>query len=350
MSFESDRRFSREEIQEIFRRAAERQAKKRDTDDGLTLNELQQIGEETGISPDYIAAVVRELERPEPEEAAPPSTNDAPRGIERFYGVKSSARFERVVPGRLDDPAWDDIVAALDSTFQNKGKVTTAGPLREWHLASSLGFDMRAFGPGTTASDWLKVFDSMSSPTKGPVTVEVCPEGDETRVEMVYAMPNGRLWEGPGFVGLFLSIAAVVMTVFGFVGEPMILIAPLIMLLLSVGIGGSILVSHRNEIHETKERMQKAMKRIEQMQIARPTSKPSAHSTRSDQIERDQTEREEAQSERLKQRNKPRSRSESVENESAQEKHTDSKPWPGVEDTSAEEESTPGRSSQRSRS
>lgn len=329
MSSESDRRFSREEVQEIFRRAAERQAKRRESDEGLTLDELQQIGEESGIPPAYIAAAVRELDGPELEETGSPATNDAPRGLERFYGMKSSARFERVVPGRLDDAAWDDIVAALESTFQNKGETTTAGPIREWHLASSLGFDKRAFGPGTTASDWLKIFDSMSSPTKGPVTVEVCPEGDETRVEMAYAMPNGRLWEGPGFIGLFLSIAAVVMTVFAFVGEPMILIAPLVMILLSIGLGGSILVSHRNEIQETKERMRKAMKRIEQMQSAR-------HAEQSEDVQEQNAQEEDVQKG-------------SVQEKGGREANTESRPLLDVEDESAAEESAPERSSTRSR-
>ena len=165
------------------------------------------------------------------------------------------------------------------------------------------------------------------------MTVEVCPEGDETRVEMMYAMPNGRLWEAPGFIAMFLSIAAVVMTVFGFVGEPMILIAPLIMLLLSVGIGGSILVSHRNEIRETKERMQKAMKRIGQIQSAR-------HAEESEDVHEENAHQEAAQ--------EAGEQKESLQEE-AQEERPESEPLLDVEEEPAAEESGSGRSSQRSR-
>lgn len=339
MPSETDRRFSREEIQEIFRRAAERQAKKRESDDGLTLDELQQIGEESGISPEHIAAAVQEFDRPESETVAPPEPTDVPRGIERFYGMTSSARFERVLPGRVDDAAWSDIVAALESTFQNKGKTTTAGPLREWHLASSLGFDMRMFGPDAGAGDWLKIFDSMSSPTKGPVTVEVHPEGDETRVEMSYAMPKGRLWEAPGFIAMFLSIATVVMIVFGFVGEPMILIAPLIMLLLSVGLGGSILFSHRNEIEETKERMQKAIKRVAQIQSARHAKESEEGQKQNVQEKTDQAETTQDETTQV----------ESTQDEGAEEEKAKTRPLLDVDEEPAAEESASERSSRRSR-
>jgi len=329
MSFEPGRKYSREEIQEIFRRAAERQSNKREADDGLTLNELQKIGDESGIPPEYIAAAARDLDRPAREQAPVDEEPETPRGVERFYGMKASARIEQTVPGRVGDEAWADIVRVLESVFQNKGEVSEAGPLREWRLASSFGFDMRAFGSGSGVNDWLKLFDSMSDPTKGPVTVEVSPEGDRTRIEMSYAMPNGRLWEGPGFIAMFLSIAAVVTTVFGFVGEPMILIAPLIMLLLSVGLGGSVLVSHRNEILETKERMRKAMKRIEQMQTAR-------HAGQSRNAQEEKAQEEKAQEE-------------NAQEETVQEKNPASRPLLDVEDEPAAEESASDRSSRRSR-
>lgn len=270
MPSDSDRRFNKGEIQEIFRRAAERQAEKRESEDGLTLGELQQIGEESGIAPEHIAAAVQEFDRPDDSALhAPPEPTIAPQGLERFYGMNASARFERRLPGRVDGSAWEDIVEVLESTFQNRGKATTAGRLREWYLASAFGFDMRVFGPDAGVADWLKIFDSMSEPTKGPITVELCPDDEDTRIEMTYAMPTRRLWEGPGFVGLFLAIAAVVLGVFGVVGEPMILIAPLVLLLLAVVVGGSVRGAHRNEIKETKKRMRKAVKRVEQIQAAR---------------------------------------------------------------------------------
>jgi len=164
----------------------------------------------------------------------------------------------------------------LESVFQNAGETTEAGPIREWHLASSLGVDKRLFASGSTVSDWLKAFDSMSTPTRGPVTVEVRPEGDDTRVDMAYEMTRERLWEGPGLTALFLTIAAVVSVVFAVVGEPAILIAPAVMSIIAIGLGSYTYVAHRNEITRTRERMEKAMDRIELLQAARHGSSTAA--------------------------------------------------------------------------
>jgi len=53
------------------------------------------------------------------------------------------------------------------------------------------------------------------------------------------------------------------------VGEPMVLIATFIMLVLSVWLGTYTYMSHRAEISQTHERMQKAMDRIQHLQAAR---------------------------------------------------------------------------------
>jgi len=277
MASTPERRYTQEEIQEIFRRATERQAGKQQAENGLTLDELRRIGEESGIDPAHINAVARDIARD--ETGAPGATlqvPDAPSGVERFYRMPASAQIRGVVPGLVDDAAWTEIVPMLESVFQNAGETTEAGPIREWHLASSLGVDKRLFASGSTVSDWLKAFDSMSTPTRGPVTVEVRPEGDDTRVDMAYEMTKERLWEGPGLTALFLTIAAVVSVVFAIVGEPVILIAPAIMLILAIGLGGYTYAAHRNEITRTRERMEKAMDRIELLQAARHGQRAAA--------------------------------------------------------------------------
>ena len=277
MASTPERRYTQEEIQEIFRRATERQAGKQQAENGLTLDELRAIGQESGINPAHIDAVARDIARD--ETGAPGATlqvPDAPSGVERFYRMPASARIQGVVPGPVDDEAWRDIVSMLESVFQNAGETTEAGPIREWHLASSLGVDKRLFASGSTVSDWLQAFDSMSTPTGGPVTVEVRPKGDDTRVDMMYEMTKERLWEGPGLVALFLTIAAVVSVVFAVVGEPAILIAPAVMSMVAIGLGSYTYLAHRNEITRTRERMKKAMDRIEFLQAARHGSSTAA--------------------------------------------------------------------------
>jgi len=267
---DGNRQYSNDEIQDIFRRAAERQqaAKEGQGDKGLTLDELRQIGEESGLDPAHIEAAAREIALGSKGDE-PIRLSHTPKGVERFYGMSSSARIDRVLPGAVDDQTWDDMVDVLESVFQNAGKSTTAGPIRDWHLASSLSFDRRIFEAGTTVNDWLQIFDSMSQPTRGPVTVEVRPEGSGSRVEMSYAMPYGRLWEGPGLILLFGSIAVLTGGISLAVGEPMVLIATFVMLVLSVCLGSYTYVSHRTEISQTQERMEKAMDRLQHLQAAR---------------------------------------------------------------------------------
>ncbi|NBC85567.1 MAG: hypothetical protein GVY25_05185 [Bacteroidetes bacterium] len=265
------RQYSNDEIQDIFRRAAERQqaAQGKDGGTGLTLEELQQIAEESGLDPAHVEAAAREVSSGRAEAAGAVEKASAPRGVERFYRTTSKKHIERVLPGTMSDETWDDMVEVLEAVFQNAGKATTAGPIREWHLASSLSFDRRIFESGPTVNDWLQIFDSMSQPTRGPVTVEVRPEGSGTRVEMSYAMPSGRLWEGPGLVMLFGAIALLTGGISLAVGEPMVLIATFIMLVMSVWLGTYTYMSHRAEISQTHERMQKAMDRIQHLQAAR---------------------------------------------------------------------------------
>ncbi|PEN12277.1 hypothetical protein CRI94_14685 [Longibacter salinarum] len=279
---DDSRRFSTEEIQDIFRRAAERQQAARGEGDesGLTLAELKQIGEESGLSAAHIEAAAADLAGGLASEEVAAQTVREPRGVERFYRTSSWARVDRVLPGQVDAETWEEMVKILESVFQNAGKTTTAGPIREWHLASSFGFDLRALQSGSTPGDWLRIFDSMSTPTKGPVTVEVRPEGSGTRVEMSYAMPPGRLWEGPGLMLLFLTIAIITTVVSVTVGEPLVLIAPAVMLLLAAGLGSYTFVSHRNEIELTRERLEKAVERLYHLQAAKTGQKeaePQGH-------------------------------------------------------------------------
>lgn len=277
------REFSRDEIQDIFRRAAERQKNAHRTGGGLTLDELRRIGEESGLDPAHVEAAAREIERGGVVPAkADLETPEQLTGVEHFYGLPATARIAQVLPGRMDDATWRDAVDVMESVFQNEGESTVAGPMREWQLSSSLAIDYRMFSESSTPGDWLRMFDSMSNPTRGLVTVETHPEGDGTHVEMSYAMPMGRLWEGPGLTGLFLAIGLVTIVVYLVVGEMPILIAPLVMMLLATGLGLYTRIAHRNEILETRERMEKAMTKIRHLQAARVTETTGSETTGSE--------------------------------------------------------------------
>jgi len=268
MTSPPNRRYSEQEIQAIFRRATERQGAT-DTDDphrGLTLDELKAIGAESGIDPAHVEAAVADIER---------GAVDVPSLslLERFYGLPASIRMERVVPGTMDDATWYDTVDILRSVFNTRGQDESIGPIREWSAFTSSGFDYQALFEDDTWYTMLEGLNLTQNATRSPVHVEARPEGDRTRIAATYQMPPSRLWEVPGVFGGFALAALITSTVFLLAGMPLVfLLIPLGLLLFGGGIGAFQRQAHRNEIETTRQRIDKALDRIEYLHAAKAPS------------------------------------------------------------------------------
>ena len=119
-----ERRYTDDEVAEIFARASEtEQATRRQqlqSVEGLTLTELQRIGGEAGIAPELVAHAARALDAPRPP--APPVFLGLPLGAAR------TVRLER----RLSDTEWEKLVVDLRETFNARGVVRIEGSLRSW--------------------------------------------------------------------------------------------------------------------------------------------------------------------------------------------------------------------------
>lgn len=118
-----DRRFTDDEVAEIFRRAAEASQSAADAmspSEGLTLTQVQEVGREVGLSPEALADAARSLERQEP------------RFRRRLLGM--TVGVGRTVPlGRsLTDAEWERLVVRLRDTFDAKGTFRVDGSLRQW--------------------------------------------------------------------------------------------------------------------------------------------------------------------------------------------------------------------------
>lgn len=139
------RRYDEEEIAEILELATTRegavQAGERGTGEGLTLEQIQEIGSEVGIAPARIAGAARVM------------AGRRLAGTTRTF-LGSPREVSRMVPidRALDDDEWTRLVVDLRETFGAVGKVTTQGPLRSW--------------------------------TNGNLQVHVEPDGDRYRVRM----------------------------------------------------------------------------------------------------------------------------------------------------------------------
>lgn len=118
-----ERRYSDDEVAEIIARASEKEREARTRlppAEGMTLAELQKIGEEAGIAPELMAQAARSLDiAPAP---APPVFLGLPVGAAR------TVRLDR----RLTDAEWEQLVVALRETFNARGVIRTEGSFRSW--------------------------------------------------------------------------------------------------------------------------------------------------------------------------------------------------------------------------
>ncbi len=112
--------FTEDEARQIFARAAERQHAVEARGEGLSVEELQEIGLSAGLDPEHVAAAVAELRAGPPHEP------------ERVAGADVAPRRSRVLPGAVSDETWGQMVGRFRRTFGAAGITTEFGRVREW--------------------------------------------------------------------------------------------------------------------------------------------------------------------------------------------------------------------------
>jgi hypothetical protein len=120
----SERRYGDEEMREIFSLATTGDAQDRSLpaeSGGMTLAEIQRIGEEAGIEPARVAQAAATLE-----------ARGTPAPIRRSFGLPIGVSRVVALPRAPTDREWEQLVAEFRTTFGTRGRVTTSGGLREW--------------------------------------------------------------------------------------------------------------------------------------------------------------------------------------------------------------------------
>jgi len=118
------RRYGEEEVREIFSLAATGGMGDQSLpaeSGGLTLDELQRIGQEAGIEPARVAQAAETLDargRPAPVRRA----LGLPIGVSRLVDL----------PRAPTDREWEQLISQFRTTFGTQGLTTTSGGLREW--------------------------------------------------------------------------------------------------------------------------------------------------------------------------------------------------------------------------
>jgi len=126
------RKYQEDEVSEIFALAANSP----DTllpaladENGLTLEDLQQVGREVGLAPERVA-----------EAAATVDARLEPLPRETWLGAPVSVSRVVELPRAATDREWEVLVGELRETFGVRGRVAGTGDLREWTSANLHAF------------------------------------------------------------------------------------------------------------------------------------------------------------------------------------------------------------------
>jgi hypothetical protein len=118
------RRYGDDEVREIFSLATTGDAHDRSLpmeSGGLTLDELQRIGEEAGIEPARVARAAASLD-----------ARGRPALVRRSLGLPIGVTRVVDLPRAPTDREWERLIAGFRSTFGVQGTTTSTGGLRQW--------------------------------------------------------------------------------------------------------------------------------------------------------------------------------------------------------------------------
>ena len=119
----TERRYSEDEVAAIFRKATqeeERGPAHPSRREGMTLRELQDIGQEVGVAPALVAQAALAL-----DQGGTPSEST-------FLGLPIGVSRTIELDRKLTDPEWEQLVVSLRETFNARGTVASEGSLRQW--------------------------------------------------------------------------------------------------------------------------------------------------------------------------------------------------------------------------
>jgi len=133
------RRYGDEEVREIFSLATTSGMPGHSLPSesgGLTLDELQRIGQEAGIEPARVAQAAETIDA---------RGRSAP--IRRSFGMPVGVSRVVDLPRAPTDREWEQLISAFRTTFGTPGHATTSGGLREWtHGNLHIGIEPTAHG------------------------------------------------------------------------------------------------------------------------------------------------------------------------------------------------------------
>lgn len=124
------RQYNEKEIAQIFEEAAkelEESRNQRLTGEGLSLAELQAIGADSGIPPEFIARAASRL-----YQASPTALSSTASPFEKSWGAPIGVSHTVALPRMVTEAEWNALVVDLRTTFDARGTIEQDGSFRQW--------------------------------------------------------------------------------------------------------------------------------------------------------------------------------------------------------------------------
>jgi len=125
------RRYDKEEVQEIVKRATEIEANKT-ASGAMTIGGVQALAGEVGVAPEIVRAAAESLQVPAPY-VTPGAL--APNRTNHWVGGPTELLFERVIDGELPESEYATVVEEIRRTLRNAGQVSQFGRSFSWIAA-----------------------------------------------------------------------------------------------------------------------------------------------------------------------------------------------------------------------
>ena len=121
------RRYDKDEVEEIVKRATELEANK--TESGaMTIGGVEALAGEVGVTPDLVRAAAQTIRRP-----ATPNPPGRPANVPNpWIAGPTRLQFERVVDGELPEEEYETVVDEIRQIVQDAGQVTQFGRSFTW--------------------------------------------------------------------------------------------------------------------------------------------------------------------------------------------------------------------------
>ena len=125
----SRRRYDKDEVEEIVKRATELEATNKTAGGAMTIGGVEALAGEVGVAPDLVRAAADSLgaRAPVPSAGATP-----PNQPNRWISGPTRLLFERVVDGELPDTEYETVVDEIRQLLQDAGQVSQFGRSFTW--------------------------------------------------------------------------------------------------------------------------------------------------------------------------------------------------------------------------